>query len=267
MKLSLGFSPCPNDTFIFEAIVNKRIDTEGLDFEVIIKDIQDLNVMVQKTELDVSKLSYNAFASCIHKYNLMKCGSALGNKCGPILISKPNISLDSQSQVALPGPLTTASMLFDIFFPNFQNKKHILFSEIENEVISGNVDAGVIIHENRFTYEKNGLFKVADLGEMWEEKTKLPIPLGGIAVSRVLPKKIKMSIERVVRKSIDYAFENPHISAQYIKRYAQELDEHVILKHINLYVNDSTLSLKERDIKAIKHLLKIKHKKTDDIFI
>lgn len=246
MKLTLGFSPCPNDTFIFDALVHHKIDTEGLEFEVFFADVEQLNKWAFDRKLDITKLSYNAFTHCINDYALLDSGSALGNNCGPLLIKKPNTTLTKESKIAIPGKYTTANMLLAIAFPNHQNKVETLFSEIEHEVINGNMDAGLIIHENRFTYQEKGLQKVKDLGEFWEEETRLPIPLGGIVVSRKLSLAIQKKIERVLRKSVEFAFENPNSSADYVKCHAQEMAKQVVDAHIALYVNDYTLSLGEQ---------------------
>ena len=228
MKLTLGFSPCPNDTFIFDALVHHKIDTEGLEFEVIFADVEQLNKWAFQGNLDITKLSYNAFTHCVNDYALLDSGSALGNNCGPLLIKKPNTILTKESKIAIPGKYTTANMLLNIAFPNHQNKVEILFSEIENKVLEGKVDAGLIIHENRFTYEDKGLEKEKDLGEFWEEETGLPIPLGGIVVKRELPLATQQKIERLLRKSVEFAFENPNSSADYVKFHAQEMEKEVV---------------------------------------
>ena len=256
MKLTLGFSPCPNDTFIFDAMVHHKIDTEGLDFEVVFADVEQLNKWAFQGKLDITKLSYNAFTHCVNDYALLDSGSALGNKCGPLLIKKPNTILTKESKIAIPGKYTTANMLLEIAFPNHQNKVEILFSEIENEVLKGSVDAGLIIHENRFTYQEKGLEKVKDLGEFWETETGLPIPLGGIVVKRSLQTEIQKKIERVLRKSVEYAFANPNSSADYVQCHAQEMEKQVVDAHIALYVNDYSISLGEQGRKAVEKIFK-----------
>ena len=256
MKLTLGFSPCPNDTFIFDALVHHKIDTEGLIFEVIFADIEQLNKWAFQGKLDVTKLSYNAFTHCVSDYVLLDSGSALGNNCGPILIKKPNTILTNESKIAIPGKYTTANMLFNIAFPKNLNKVEIIFHEIENQVLEGSVDAGIIIHENRFTYKDKGLNKVSDLGEFWENETGLPIPLGGIVVKRDLPLSEQKKIERVIRKSVEYAFENPSSSADFVKCHAQEMEKEVVSAHIALYVNDYSISLGKKGRKAVELLFK-----------
>ncbi len=255
-KISLGFSTCPNDTFIFDAMIHHKIDTEGLDFEVVLGDVEELNQKALNNTLDVTKISYHAFSKIVENYVLLDSGSALGYKNGPLLISKHKMYPDEvkDSKIAIPGFNTTANLLFSIAFPDSQNKTEYLFSDIEEAVLDGEVDAGLIIHENRFTYEKKGLKKVIDLGEYWEEKTGLPIPLGGIAVNRKLDKEIQLKLNRVLKRSVGFAFENPKSAYPFIKQYAQEMDEDVMYKHIELYVNDFTKDLGLDGRNAIKVL-------------
>jgi 1,4-dihydroxy-6-naphthoate synthase len=270
MKLSLGFSPCPNDTFIFDALVNKRIDIEGLEFEVHLGDVETLNTKAFKAELDITKLSYHAFAYMTENYQLLRSGSALGKNCGPILIAKPEIAdavtlsvvegLNSQLStlsIAIPGKYTTANFLLGIAFPEAKNKTELVFSEIENAVLEGKVDAGLIIHENRFTYQSKGLKKLMDLGEFWETKTGLPIPLGGIAIRKTLSSEVKLKVERLIRKSIEYAFANPDASKEYVRCHSQEMEASVIQSHINLYVNNYSIDLGEEGQKAVKEMYAI----------
>lgn len=253
-KLSLGFSPCPNDTFMFDALVHGKIDTEGLQFDVVMDDVEGLNQRALREELDISKISFAAYTKVTNQYQLLSAGSALGNGVGPLLISKisyleshvPNL------KVAIPGKNTTANFLFSFFFPDATDKTELVFSEIEDAVLSGKTDAGVIIHENRFTYEARGLKKICDLGELWEKETGQPIPLGGIAVKRNLPGEIKEKINRVVRRSVEFAFANPDSSFDYVKAHAQEMEEEVRRKHIALYVNDYSVDLGTGGRKAIE---------------
>ena len=255
-KISLGFSTCPNDTFIFDAMVHHKIDTEGLEFDVIMGDVEELNNKALKNELDVTKISYHAFSKIAGNYLLLDSGSALGYKNGPLLISKHKIYPDeiNDIKIAIPGENTTANLLLSVAFPNAKNKKEYLFSDIEEAVLSGEMDAGLIIHENRFTYEKKGLKKIIDLGEYWENETALPIPLGGIAVNRNLERDLQLKINRVLKRSVEYAFENPKSAFLFIKQYAQEMDEEVMYKHIELYVNDFTKDLGKDGREAIKIL-------------
>ena len=252
MKLTLGFSPCPNDTFIFDALIHQKIDTEGLEFEVIFADVEQLNKWAFDGKLDLTKLSYNAFTHCFDKYILLDSGSALGRNCGPILIKKAETILTSRSKISIPGKYTTANMLLSISNPEYTDKVETLFSEIENDVFSGKVDAGLIIHENRFTYQDKGLEKVKDLGEFWEEKTGLPIPLGGIVVNRGLSFEVQKKFERVLRKSVKYAIANRESSSEFVKCHAQEMETDVVDAHINLYVNEFSVSLGKEGRRSVE---------------
>ena len=267
MKLTLGFSPCPNDTFIFDALVHHKIDTEGLEFEVVFADVEQLNKWAFDGKLDVTKLSYYAFTYCVNDYVLLDSGSALGNNCGPLLIKKPDTILTPESKIAIPGKYTTANMLLGIAFPKYQNKVETLFSNIENDVIETKVEAGLIIHETRFTYKDNGLEKVKDLGEFWEEETRLPIPLGGIVVKKTLPLEIQQKLERVLKKSVEYAFENPNSSADYVQCHAQAMGKEVVDAHINLYVNKYSVSLGEKGRKAVKMIFEKAGKESSSVFV
>jgi 1,4-dihydroxy-6-naphthoate synthase len=245
MQLTLGFSPCPNDTFIFDAMIHGKIDTEDIDFQVVMEDVENLNQKAFRGDSDITKLSYHAYAYLTEKYVLLDAGSALGNNCGPLLISKKNIQDIPLSEltVAIPGKYTTANFLFSLAYPSVTHKKEMVFHEIEDAVLRGGVDAGVIIHENRFTYAQKGLKKIIDLGEYWEGTTGLPIPLGGIVVKRSLPDEIKLKINRIMQRSVRYAFDNPSASKEFVKQNAQEMDEHIIKQHIDLYVNSYTENL------------------------
>lgn len=255
-KITLGFSTCPNDTFIFDAMIHHKVDTEGLDFDVLLADVEELNKKADRQLLDVTKVSYHAYAKIADNYCLLDSGSALGKNNGPLLISKHKIYPDEVNEVkiAIPGFNTTANLLLSIAFPDAKNKKAYLFSDIEEVVLSGEVDAGLIIHENRFTYEKKGLQKIIDLGEYWEKETNLPIPLGGIAIKRNIDNELQLKINRILRKSVEYAFENPKSAYPYIKKHAQEMDEEVMFKHIELYVNNYTLDLGTDGKEAVKNL-------------
>jgi len=267
MKLTLGFSSCPNDTFIFDAMVHHKIDTEGLEFEVVFADVEQLNLWALERKLDATKLSFNAFTYCVEDYVLLDSGSALGRNCGPLLIKKPDTVLNTKSIIAIPGKYTTAHMLLGIAFPEYKNKIVTLFSEIENDVINGNVDAGLIIHENRFTYQEKGLEKIRDLGEFWEEETALSIPLGGIVVKRNLPFRIQKKFERVIRKSVEYAFANRESSSEFVKFHAQKMKKEVVDAHINLYVNEFSISLGEEGRKAVEMFFEKAGKRTNAIFV
>lgn len=257
-KITLGFSTCPNDTFIFDAMVHHKIDTEGLDFEVVLGDVEELNQKALNGLLDVTKISYNAYAKVSDRYVILDAGSALGYKNGPLLISKHKIYVDElhDVKIAIPGFNTTANLLLSVAFPEAKNKKEYLFSDIEEAVLGNETDAGLIIHENRFTYQKKGLKKIVDLGEYWEQETGLPIPLGGIVVNRNLDKNLQEKINRVMKRSVAFAFENPKEAYPYIKQYAQEMEEEVMYKHIELYVNDFTKDLGKDGKNAIRELYK-----------
>ena len=256
MNLSLGFSTCPNDTFIFDAMVNGRIDTEGLNFSPHLADVEELNQLAFSSIPDISKVSYHAFAYLSADYQLLSAGSALGFNNGPLLISKHKIYPDELDglRIAIPGKFTTANLLLSIAYPKLQHKKEYLFSDIEEVILSGEADAGVIIHENRFTYKSKGLRKIVDLGEYWDQQTGLPIPLGGIIVKRALPQEIRLKINRVLRRSVEYAFANPKDSLPFVRKHAQAMDETVMRSHIELYVNDFSVDLGVKGREAIKTL-------------
>lgn len=245
MKLSVGFSPCPNDTFIFDALVHHKIDTEGIEVACFLEDVETLNEWALEGRLDITKLSYHAYAYVADNYEILNSGSALGNNCGPLLIkSQENVSKNpSDWTVAIPGRLTTANMLFSIFYPSVTQKKYMVFSEIETAIINKEADAGVIIHENRFTFQEKGLLKIADLGNLWEENMQLPIPLGGIMAKRNLSHEVKTKFNKVLKKSIAYAFEHNSQNCAFVKQHAQEMSETVIHQHISLYVNKYSLDL------------------------
>ncbi|MFK7797503.1 MAG: 1,4-dihydroxy-6-naphthoate synthase [Aureispira sp.] len=254
--LTLGFSPCPNDTFIFDALIHEKIDTEGLYFEVQLGDVEQLNQKAFRQELDITKLSYHAYAHLLPHYALLNSGSALGNNCGPLLIAKTNLNTANLSNIsiAIPGQYTTANFLLSLAFPEAQQKKELLFSDIEQAVLEEQVDAGLIIHENRFTYQDKGLVKLLDLGEWWENNTRLPIPLGGIVVKREHPIALQQRIDRVLRRSIEYAFANPDSSLPYVRLHAQEMDTAVMKQHIALYVNDYSVDLGAKGRAAVQYL-------------
>lgn len=254
--IKIGYSPCPNDCFIFDALVHKKIDTGEFTFEPVLEDVETLNQWAMQGKLPVTKLSYHAFAYVRDKYELLKSGSALGFNCGPLLISKKEIR-DPEKEIksiAIPGKLTTANFLLSIAYPKLQNKTEMVFNQIEEAVLSGKVDAGLIIHENRFTYEQKGLKKVRDLGEFWDELIKAPIPLGGIVASKNLSEEARRKIEALIRKSVEYAFANPESSMPYVREHAQEMSEEVMKKHIALYVNEFSVDLGDVGTKAVNLL-------------
>jgi len=255
MHLSLGFSSCPNDAFIFDAMVHGKIDTEGIVFDPLIEDVESLNQGALNGHLDITKLSFHAFGYVWDDYVLLNSGSALGRGCGPLVVSKTNQNsrdLDTkQLTVAIPGKYTTANFLFSLVFPEVGDKREILFSEIEDAVLNESVDLGVIIHENRFTFEQRGLVKVLDLGEYWEKETGSPIPLGGIAMKRDKDEAMKLKVDRIIKRSVEFAMDNPASSKEYVQELAQEMDERVIEQHIALYVNEYSVDLGEEGRAAV----------------
>ncbi|HEY1025800.1 MAG TPA: 1,4-dihydroxy-6-naphthoate synthase [Sphingobacteriaceae bacterium] len=265
MKLTLGFSPCPNDTFIFDALIHHKIDTEGLEFDVFFDDVETLNQKALEGVLDITKLSYHAFAYVLDKYVLLDSGSALGFGVGPLLISKKQLSdlrpqtsaLRPQTSdliVGIPGKYTTANFLLGIAFPELQNKSEMVFSDIEQALLDETIDLGLIIHENRFTYQDKGLKKVMDLGDFWEKETGSAIPLGGIMVKRTLPPDVQLKVNRLIRRSVEFAFAHPKSGIEFIRAHAQEMSEEVMYKHIDLYVNKYSIELGIEGRKAVQSL-------------
>jgi 1,4-dihydroxy-6-naphthoate synthase len=258
MKLTLAFSPCPNDCFIFDALVHNRIDLEGLEFVVHLGDVEALNLAAFAEEVDITKLSFHAYAYCADRYVLLDAGSALGRNCGPLLISRRPIPVEEVGtgalRIAIPGKYTTANFLLGYAFPRAQDKTELLFSDVEGAVIDGRYDAGLIIHENRFTYEVRGLRKIIDLGEYWESTTGAPIPLGGIVIRRSLPDIIKQKVNRILRRSVEYAFAHREASRPYVRAHAQEMSEEVMYKHIDLYVNEYSIDLGDEGRGAVELL-------------
>lgn len=257
MTLTLGFSPCPNDTFIFDALVNKKIDTEGLDFDVRLEDVETLNQWAMQGQLDISKISYGVLPLVLDRYELLDAGGALGKGVGPLLIARRPIPLDdiSECSIAIPGQRTTAHLLFSLAFPAARHKEFMIFSGIEDAVLTGKVDCGVIIHENRFTYQHKGLTKLLDLGEFWEKETGAPIPLGGIVLRGGQDPALAAKINTLIRKSLEYAFSHYPDLPDYVRDHAQEMDQQVMRQHIDLYVNNYSLSLGHDGEKAIQTLL------------
>ena len=255
-KITLGFSSCPNDTFIFDAMIHNKIDTEGLEFDLIIEDVEELNRRAFNNELDVTKISFNAYTHLLENYILLDSGAALGENCGPLIISSKEMSMDelSDKMIAIPGKNTTANLLMTLAFPNHKNKKEMIFSDIEKSIINGDVDAGLIIHESRFTYEQKDLIKVLDIGEYWENTTGTPTPLGGIIAKRDLGIQLIHKINRVLRRSVEFAFANPKSGLEFIKEHSQEMSEEVMYKHIALYVNDYSVNLGEKGKEAVRRL-------------
>lgn len=256
-KISIGISSCPNDTFAFAAIYNKLIDTKDYEFNFYISDIEHLNQKAFNAELDVTKISFYTFAQISKNYQILNSGNAIGNNNGPLLVSKRKIFKDdiNDIKIAIPGKNTTANLLLTTLFPEAKNKTEYLFSDIEEVVLSNEMDAGLIIHENRFTYQEKGLLKIVDLGEEWQNKTNMMIPLGGIIVKRTIDQKTKQEIDSIIKNSIEFAYKNWNSVYPFIKKYAQNLNDEVIKKHINLYVNQHTVDLGIKGKKSIQFLL------------
>lgn len=259
MKLSLGFSPCPNDTFIFEALVNKKIDTGGLEFEVVLEDIQTLNEWSNEGKLDVTKLSFPAFFRNNSKYEMLNSGAALGKGVGPLLVARRMVNVPdvAHCSIAIPGELTTANFLLSFAFPMAKNKTPVLFSAIEDAVLMEKFDMGVIIHENRFTYHQKGLIKICDLGEIWEKRQKAPIPLACIAARNNFNVELRNKISGLIKKSVEYAFARYPEITTYTKEHAQAMDENVMRQHIELYVNNYSVDLSDDGRKAIDQLQQV----------
>jgi 5,8-dihydroxy-2-naphthoate synthase len=258
MTLSLAFSPCPNDCFMFDAIVNQRIDLEGLEFSVRLADVEALNKAAFAGEAQVTKLSYHAYAHCTRDYVLLDAGSALGRNCGPLLISRRAVSREEvasgQLRIAIPGRYTTANFLLGLAFPGARDRTELLFSAIEPALLNDDYDAGLIIHENRFTYQAKGLKKILDLGEFWEGETGMPIPLGGIVVNRSIPDDVQQAVNRVLRRSVEYAFAHRQASLPFVREHAQEMSEEVMYRHIDLYVNEYSVDLGAEGKRAVEML-------------
>ncbi len=254
-KIDLGFSPCPNDTFIFDALVNHKIDTKGFEFNLHLEDVQTLNEWALQGKLPYSKISYGVWPNVKNQYQLLESGGALGKGVGPLLIykgAKPNAST---MRVAIPGMNTTAHLLFSLAFPEVTNKVFLVFNEIEDAVLSGKVDAGVIIHENRFTYADKGLSMWMDLGNYFETSFNAPIPLGGIIAKNDRPKEEILLLDQLIQESVEYAFKHSYDQLpEFVKCHSQEMSEQVMRQHIDLYVNDFSIDMGETGKNAIARL-------------
>jgi 1,4-dihydroxy-6-naphthoate synthase len=263
MKLTLGFSPCPNDTFIFDAMVHGRVDTEGLEFEYFLADVEELNRKALSSEVDITKVSYHAYSYIANNYLILDSGSALGYRNGPLLISKRDIDSSdlTKGRIAIPGKYTTANLLFSIAWPDAKNKKEYLFSDIPGVLLKGEADAGLIIHETRFTYAKMGLLKIADLGEFWEKLTGLPIPLGAIVIRKNIPDETALKVNRIIRKSLEYAYKDSFASYQFVSENANDMDSTAMNNHIKLFVNEYTLNLGAGGREAVNEMFRISSEK------
>jgi 1,4-dihydroxy-6-naphthoate synthase len=279
MKLAIGFSPCPNDTFIFDALVNNKIDTRGIQFDVSLEDVETLNRLALEGTLAISKISYAVLPMVLDNYIVLNSGSALGSGVGPLLIAKNTIPEQAIENclIAIPGEHTTAHMLFALAYPNAKNKIFLSYDEIENFILTKPdklfpatgtpaipysedltvQKAGVIIHENRFTYEKKGLKKIIDLGDFWQDRTGYPIPLGGIVAKRTIDVRLLTRVDNLIKQSIQFAYSNYPVLPDYIRNNSREMEEDIMRKHIELYVNEYSISLGDQGRNAVTEFLKI----------
>jgi 1,4-dihydroxy-6-naphthoate synthase len=257
-KITLGFSPCPNDTFIFDALVNHKIDTKGYEFDIHLEDVQTLNEWAIQGKLDITKISYGVWPVIKHNHHLLKSGGALGKGVGPLLIYKGNKPDATTMTVAIPGVNTTAHLLFSVAFPEVKNKKFLVFNQIEDAVLQGQVDAGVIIHENRFTYAQRGLEKWMDLGNYFEQTFNAPIPLGGIVANHRINIEEATQIDALIKESVEYSFKHHYKKlSDFVQCHAQEMSEVVMKQHIDLYVNDFSIEMGDTGKNAIEQLEKV----------
>jgi 1,4-dihydroxy-6-naphthoate synthase len=253
--MTIGFSPCPNDTFIYERFLQEDFQNKYR-FTPVITDVEELNRKAFNEELDITKLSFHAWLYLQDKYELLNSGSALGKGCGPLLIARKNYNLDEidNLKIAIPGKYTTANFLLSARFPNLTNKQEMLFSDIENAILNNGVDAGLIIHENRFTYSEKGLVKIMDMGEWWENETQCAIPLGGIAIHKKIGITVKNEIENLLKQSIEWANNRKPIISDFVKHYSQAMHPDIMRQHIDLYVNENTLELGKDGWQAIEKM-------------
>ncbi|WP_118952713.1 1,4-dihydroxy-6-naphthoate synthase [Taibaiella helva] len=259
--LSLGFSPCPNDTFIFDAMVNRKMDTGALQFDYVLEDVETLNQWAFEGWLAITKLSYNTLLQVSDRYALLDSGSALGRGVGPLVIRKAGAApvtdlaaFLSTARIAIPGKHTTANLLFSLAFPGAKDKTEVLFSEIEDKVLKGEFDCGLVIHESRFTYQQRGLEKLIDMGDWWEQTSGSAIPLGGICIRRDVPMETALQVEQLIRKSLQYSWKSYPALSDFVTRHAQEMEEEVMRRHINLYVNEYSDSLGAEGRRAVDTL-------------
>ncbi len=255
--LTLGYSPCPNDTFIFHALVHGHVAIPGIQIRERLEDVETLNQLARNAVLDLTKISYHALGHLRENYALLRSGGALGRGCGPLVIAAEPASMDDLrgKRIAIPGLLTTANLLLQLYGEGFENVVVMRFDQIMPAVCSEGVDAGVIIHESRFTYARHGLRKILDLGDWWEKTTGLPIPLGGILARRDLGPELIGKLDQAVHDSLAHAYAHPGEARSYIRQHAQELEDEVIDNHIELYVNDFSLKLGTEGEQAVSELL------------
>ncbi len=255
-QITIGLSPCPNDTLIFYGLLHGKVPCPYR-FKPFMADVEELNQKTLSRSIDISKVSFHVLGHVLDDYVLLRTGSALGRGCGPLLVAKRRICPEElqTSRIAIPGEYTTASLLLKLYAPDVQHLVPMFFADIPEAVAKGSVDAGLIIHESRFTFEELGLTCLRDLGQWWEETTNLPIPLGGIIAKRSLGSSLLLEIEMALRQSVVYGLRNRHEGMAFIRNHAQELSEEVINKHIDLYVTDYTVNIGEDGLKAVKYLL------------
>ena len=254
--LTIGYSPCPNDTFIFYALIHGKVKIPGLTFREQLEDVETLNRMALDGKLDFTKISYHALGHLRKQYALLRSGSALGRGCGPLIVARQGTALADLDKglIAIPGTLTTAYLLLRLFDPALTNVSVMTFDRIMDAVSKGEALAGLIIHESRFTYPLYNLVKLLDLGEWWENHSGLPIPLGGILGKRSLGRDILLRVEAGIRASLHYANANPEEVLHYCRRHSQEMDDQVMKNHIDLYVNDFSLDLGQGGLNAVHRL-------------
>ncbi|MDH3349882.1 MAG: 1,4-dihydroxy-6-naphthoate synthase [Desulfobulbaceae bacterium] len=258
-NLTIGYSPCPNDTYIFYGLTHGEISLNGLSFAPpFLEDVETLNEWALRGKLDITKLSFHALGHVLDDYVMLSAGAALGRGCGPLLVTRSDLTSTDPQQwtIAIPGAHTTAAMLLKLYLPQVKNLQVMRFDQIMEAVRAGKVDAGVIIHESRFTYQEYDLTSVKDLGSWWEEETGLPIPLGCIAARRSLGHEVIGKIDRAIQASLVWANQHPDSCGEYIRDHAQELDDEVTRNHINLYVNDFSLNIGKEGRAAVTELLR-----------
>jgi 1,4-dihydroxy-6-naphthoate synthase len=255
-QLSLGYSPCPNDTFIFYGLIHGKVSCPEVKFIEQLEDVETLNQLAMRCQLDLTKISYHAFGHLRNDYVLLHSGGALGRGCGPLVVAKQNTSMAKLQgkKIAIPGQLTTANLLLQLHSEGYEDVLILPFDQIMAAVAQGKADAGVIIHESRFTYQQHGLKQILDLGQWWEEETGHPIPLGGILAKRTLGTTLINRIDTALRQSVEYAYAHAQEPQNYIKQHAQELEDSVVRNHIDLYVNNFSVDLGEEGIQAVKCL-------------
>jgi 1,4-dihydroxy-6-naphthoate synthase len=255
-ELTIGYSPCPNDTFIFFALVHGKVTVPGVVFRERLEDVETLNRLALEGVLDFTKVSYHALGHLRGNYALLRSGGALGRGCGPLIVARPGTTLADlkEGSIAIPGELTTAYLLLRLFDPAIDNVTVMTFDRIMDAVSKGAVAAGLIIHESRFTYQLYKLGKLLDLGEWWEGYSGLPIPLGGILGKRSLGRDTLLGVEEGIRKSVQYAYAHADEVMEYCRRHSQEMDEAVMKSHIALYVNDFSLDLGPEGLRAVRKL-------------